>query len=531
MNKKMFLYLSIITFGTAPAKADNCSRNDSCDTEITSRTYLSVRPLFQSASPELITGFREDRPQASEDGIKGAFQAVLFGSASLLSDKMQRYFTPFGKIELIVDESAPNTNAPNNVPRDLLATNFNIFTQKQNFRSKISFEPERTEFGLGLHYRQSFCRNEEKNRGFFFSASTPITHVKTEFKLIEKVLNTGDGVNKAANNVVVANMKEAFNQEDWHFGRIPSGCNSSQSKTGLADMELKIGMEWADREPCHIESYMGLMVPTGNRPNARYLFEPVIGHGKHVGFMTGSAFGARIWHNEAENRVLRAEYAMHSNYFFKARQVRSFDLQHKPFSRYMPVYANKQEAEQAAALEATNPEHAKNSSTPGINVFTQQVDVTPGFQYNITSAIVFTCNKGFQAEGGYNFFAHRSECVQLACPWVPGPALKHFAGKGLTNPVRNISGILLIEDQENTFEAEHALDQYENNQIQEEDLDLASASNPCVLSHTFFGSIGYRWDDRDYPLMTHLGGSYEFSNANNASIERWTLWAKCGVSF
>ena len=38
-----------------------CTVDNSCDCEITSRSYLAVRPLFQSASPEKVSGFRSDR--------------------------------------------------------------------------------------------------------------------------------------------------------------------------------------------------------------------------------------------------------------------------------------------------------------------------------------------------------------------------------------------------------------------------------------------------------------------------------------
>lgn len=550
MRKQLFFYIALATITSLSIiKTDNCnSRNDSANTEITSRSYMSVRPQFQSVSPELLTAFREDRLHAREDGWQGAFQIVPFGGSSLLSDKMQRYFTPFGKISLIVDESNPNANAPENVERDLMATNFNVFTKNQNFRSIISFEPRQTTFGIGLHYRQSFWRCEQKRRGFFFSISTPLTHLNNEFKLIEKVTNDGGGIDKNLSANAVANMTEAFNQPEWNFGRIASNldsCSSWLKKTGLADIEVKLGMEWLEREPCHLESYIGILIPTGNKPQAKYLFEPIVGNGQHVGFMCGTYFGARIWHDEEKGREIRAEYATHSNYLFMSRQVRSFDLRYKQFSRYMPVYINKEQAEEANALFVkaqglAGPERitllnqAQNLATPGINVFTQQVDVTPGFQYNITSSLVFTSCRGFQAEGGYNFFAHRAELVKLACPWVPGPALKHFNGNGLTNPVRDISGILLLETalpQPDPYPLEHGLNNYENNMIQENDLDLTSASTPCALSHTFFGSLGYRWDDREYPLMTNFGGSYEFSNANNASIERWTLWAKFGVSF
>jgi len=549
-----FLIIFIVAFASSynVSIANNCKKTDSCDTEITGKSFLWTRPPFQTALPELICGFREDRLHAREHGKKIAFQIVPFGNISILTDKMQRYFTPFGKIILIADERDPNTRAPQNVDRDLMATHFGIRTERKTFRSEISFEPSQTMFGLGLHGRFSFWYSEEKNRGFFLSISTPITRVKNEFRLVEKIIDNGGGISKSAAQNTVATMTEAFNQANWQYGRIKplsNNCDIAHTTVGLADIEVKLGMEWVERKPCHLESYVGLVIPTGNRPTGSYIFEPILGNSHHVGFLMGTSFGVRIWHNEDTGRELRTEYITQSNYLFASRQWRSFDLQHKPFSRYMELYADREQAAQADQLHAQaialpvgSPERdrllvqAQALSTPGINLLTRPVDVTPGLQFNITSALVFSTERGCHIEGGYNFFIRRAECIKLACPWKPDPALKHYNGNGLTNPVRDITGNLLLESaftppKLDPFSAEHSLANYANNVIKETDLDLASASTPCTLSHTFFASFGYESQDLEYPLMAHLGASYEFSNANNASIERWTIWAKTGVSF
>src|SRR4029077_20708266 len=107
------------------------------------------------------------------------------------------------------------------------------------------------------------------------------------------------------------------------------------------------------------------------------------------------------------------------------------------WSRYLPVYLNQAAAE--AALNEANPSFAQNNSTPGINVFTQEVKVTPGITHDINTAFIFTVRK-LQFEVGYNFLAKRGEKVELECDWQTGPALKHWNGRGQTNPIRTING-------------------------------------------------------------------------------------------
>ena len=88
----------------------------------------------------------------------------------------------------------------------------------------------------------------------------------------------------------------------------------------------------------------------------------------------------------------------------------------------MPVYRNQEDAAFANSNHP-NPTLAGTYSTPGINVFTQPLEVTPRFLFNMLTSIVFS-DCGFQAEVGYNFWARQSECVKLACPWQQVVAYK-----------------------------------------------------------------------------------------------------------
>ncbi len=533
--KKLFACILLAGMSISSYAAISKECPDSCDCEVSSRSYFQTRPHFQSASPELMAAFRDDILHAREDGYQGAIQAVLFGSKSSNSEDLVRYFTPFCKTELIVgEEAAENADEEKDGAiggKDLLASHFNIFSNNGKFRSKISFEPKQTVIGLGLHLRKSFWRNEEKGRGAFFSVSSPITRVKNEFKLNEKIINDGGGVDENADVNVVANMTEAFRQKEWKFGKIDSkGCGkrcrfTDQTETKLGDIEVKLGIEWlGDRIPCHLETYAGVLIPTGNVPKGEFIFEPVVGHGKHPGVMLGSAGGIEIWRDDERDWDVRVEYATHSMYLFTKQQVRSVDLKDKPFSRYMEVYANKVQAQEALDMEDTN------LATPGINVFTLPVNVRPGFSYNVNTAFVLTTGNGFQGEAGYNFYCRRADCVELAKRWKVGPALKHFDGVGLTNPVRDITGNFRLEDIGGNL-PNISIDDYDDNRIQEDDLDLTTAAHPCALSHTFFAALGYRWDEREYPIFINFGGSYSFSKASDASIDRWTVWAKGGFSF
>jgi len=271
-----------------------------------------------------------------------------------------------------------------------------------------------------------------------------------------------------------------------------------------------------------------MLIPTGNKAKGVCIFEPIVGAGKHFGLMFGGAFGLRIWNDEEDDRNLRLEYAMNSQYLFRNTQVRSFDLVDKPFSRYAQLYLSKADAINASQLTAPL---NTNAFTPGINVLTFPVKVTPGYQFNINSAFVYTCGTGFQGELGYNFYARRGEVIEFCQEWQVGPALKHVLGNGLTNPIRDISGFVMREDENDNYTGITEIANYENNVILATDIDLDSAATPAALSHTFYGAAGYRWGEREHPVFVSFGGSAEISKANNTELERWMLWGKAGFTF
>ena len=540
-------YLLLIAVISSNLLATDCCRTEcapdnSCDCEITSRSYLAVRPHFQSASPELISGFRSDRLHAKEDGWHGAAQLAIYGSKSTNDRDLARYFFPFCKTSLIVEEfdneANGGTNAPalptSSRPIEIEANHFNIITLNratlnESFKSEISIRPQQSVVGAGFQLRKAFCMNEEKGRGFYTSISFPIERVKNNLNFDEVIIRDGGGVNTTRDNgTAVANMREAFQQEQWAFGKIKM---DGLSKTGVADVEFKVGYEWIQEEPFHLESYLGILIPTGNKPNAQFLFEPIVGHGRHWGIMLGNSLGIQIWSNETTDRSLRMEYASHTQYLFRNTQCRSIDLVCKPWSRYIELYRNEEEAITASLLPGLL---SSDFATPGINVLTIPLKVRPGFSHNMTTAAVFNSG-GWQLEGGYNLYCRQSECIKLACPWQEEPAIKYMTGRGRTNPVRDITGNARLENisLNNTPGTGNRLllGDYNYNLIKAKDLDLVSASSPTVITHTIYVAGAYRFDDYDYPMFLNAGGSYEFNKSNNAGIERWTIWGKVGFSF
>ncbi|MEX0849404.1 MAG: hypothetical protein WD055_04185 [Candidatus Dependentiae bacterium] len=511
-------------------KCFDCSSADSCECQVTAKSFLSVRPFFEAASPAKLALVRKEMQEMHVNN-GSMFQAVPFGGKTLKSDRLAQYFGPSCKRVLTVSSDAASNP-------DIIAANLGIYTQAdETFESVFCLSPEQTFAGLGLNYRTHFgC--EDRNKGFFLDLTLPVYYVKNTMNLQERVVNNGGG---PLTPDTPANVAQAFKQCSWNAGRIDDDCDTT--KVGVSELDIQLGYGWG-REQAHMHSYAGVLVPTGNKVNGRKVFEPIIGWNHNTAFHFGSSFGIQIWKDECKDRTLWYELAIDSRYFFENRQCRSFDLKCKPWSRYMQVYTNEAQAQEAADLCASADPADQQAGlllgTPGINVFTQEVKVRPRFQRTYNTAFALDL-KDWTLEGGYNFFTRDGECVKLACPWeelvgikterqadgtytpIDGPALKALTGCGDTNSVQTIG---------NNFNGENdqTIANYAENIITEDDIDFSSAEAPCMLSNRFYGAVGYSIDICEVRTLIGLGGSYEFS-ADNTGLDRWGAWAKVALIF
>lgn len=504
----------------------DCTSADRCKCAVTSKSFLSIRPFFTAASPAKLALVRKEMQELHINNGH-MFQAVPFGGKTTDEEGLAWYFGPSCKRILTVSAD-PATNP------DIIADNLGIYTQNGEFESTFCLSPEQTFAGLGLNYRTHFgCADE--NRGFFLDVTLPVYYVKNLMNLCEQISNNGDG---SLNEGGPANVTQAMKQPSWCAGRIDD-CNDT-TETGVSELDIQVGYGWG-REQAHMHSYLGVIIPTGNKVNGHKLFEPIIGWNHNTAVHFGSSFGIQLWHDECNDRTLWYELAIDSRYFFENEQCRSFDLKCKPWSRYMQIYENRAQAQEAADLcNPISTDAGRTLGSPGINLLTQRVKVLPRFQrtYNTAFALDLRC---WTLEGGYNFFTRDAECVRLECPWdqiagvskarqndgtyvaTDGPALKAIQGCGFTNNVQTIG---------DNFDGLNDVDitDYAENIITEKDLDLSSAEAPCMLSNRFYGAVGYSMDRYRFRMLIGLGGSYEFS-ADNSGIERWGGWAKIAFIF
>ncbi len=359
-------------------------------------------------------------------------------------------------------------------------------------------------------------------------------------------------------SVAPENVSQAFRQEAWHYGKI--GCD--QSVTRLADIELILGYQWLCG-PCASNSwYVGMIIPTGNKPCATYVAPAVVGNGQHFGLMFGSTLQMMLC--EKEERACWYRLDVNCRYLFSNKQKRSLDVLDNEWSRYMMVWDSKDSyiaAVKDVAGKLTDGETptvdtagvANRHYTPGINIFTTDVKVTPGLQTRLNQAL-FVKSEHLQAELGWNTFIRSAECLKYACAWDKAPA---FADSSFIGGVGLNNGRTIYNDSQTTSEnavpalymkaiggdtatlvynlAQSAAnatanqDLYDQYVITQDQLDLDSAATPEGYIHSPYAVLGYAFGC-DHKSVISLGGSYEFSS-NNSAMNQWNVWGKFEFAF
>ena len=483
--------------------------------------------------PSKVSLFRT-RIHAKEDGVKGAIELVPFGGKSTNCREIAQFLMPFRKTQLITGEFG--SAAVGDATVDVMANYFGVLTQAVasvypggslnttniTFQSRIQFKPEHSYAGLGFWYRQVFSEGEP--RSWFLDIVTSVMRVKNTVGFKEIIDNAGGG---AVPEGYVGSIEEAlrgntvFGDKQFCFGKLPCDPCDTLTKTGLADIELAIGMETRDCD-CFIRTfYAGVIIPTGNKPTAEFIFEPIVGNNKHAGIMWGGRMSYEMWTNDVD-KYMWIHTNIHSQYLFQNTQRRSFDLTDKQWSRYIWVYPN------SKATAITDIE-------PGINHLTFDVKVSPRSTHNINTALVYCCD-WFTAEAGYNLFTRQSELIELNCKFQEGPGIVGFdetnvSDTGSNSRTKSNATIRrFLEDQGLSFDIDIESGNPLFVPIKEGDLDPNSAAMPCVIASAVYLTLGYRNDELRVPLLLALGGLYQWS-PDNAGLEGWQAWAKIAFSF
>lgn len=314
-------------------------------------------------------------------------------------------------------------------PFDILADYFGL---PVNFKSVVHFEPRIENAIVDFNLYLGF---DEWAKNVYMKFYFPLTYTRWSLNPSEAIIQQGtigyDAGYMNINSIQPANLPtsvlQAMNgkatwgdmQEPLKFGKI--SCDAL-TKILLADIQVVLGYNFVNADNYHLGINLQTSFPTGNRPNAEYLFEPIVGNGGHFELGGGISSHALLWENE--NHSIAAYLESNITHLFNARQLRSFDFYiNGPTSRYIlaagyQAIPRNPLTKQPLDLHLTNPNTSveyNGQLTPAINIATVCCDTSMALQTETTLKLAYTY-KNFTLDLGYNLWTRSKEKITLREP-------------------------------------------------------------------------------------------------------------------
>lgn len=463
------------------------------DGDKSNKTFLSPRSPSVNMAHKYTTWADHVYPRRC-DKVHTSFQLTGFFSESEKSKDLGNYFG-------IGNNSSSFTVASAGAEVD---SDFLIHDKDAgglNASGNIKLSPRQEVWGVRLDIFQDLHFRFGK---FFLAATLPIVHVQQNMRITEENATEFRDITSAEFFAGESPAASVGNSQD---PLTHAKIGGSHSETGVADIELELGWKAFESKKCHAFLNLGFTIPTSNKADGEFLFEPIYGNGDHFAFGAGIDTGMTLWCKD-KNKI-RLLLAGDYRFLFNNTQKRTVgmiedDGSQLPFRHYHLAFKNGQAA--------------GTPLFPAANVLTQNVRVEPGSQIDALVALSFNfCHLTFDA--GYNLFWRDKESVKvknwddntyyIADPLrvTDGPGVQPFIPGGGVVP---------------------ALD---DNAINVKNLNVAAATTPSLLSHKIFGGLAYTGKIKDhYPCSFGIGGSYEFADTN-ADLENWSAWLKVIFSF
>jgi hypothetical protein len=417
-------------------------------------------------------------------------------------------------------------NGTNTMRFGPLADSANIAVWSRNFFLNDQFDgtvtanPVVRNFVIDLNF---FLGLDEWVRGLYFRVDVPINWTSWDMKLTQTITNVGTTIaaNRFGNAVAAASprssiiqawMGGALNPTDFPFLRQEmrfATIDGKQTKTGVADITFILGYDILCNECSHLGFNVQVIAPTGTRPDAQFVFEPILGNGRHVEVGAGFSGHFELWNNGCDQSFgVFFEGAVY--HMFRAKQKRTFDLRNNGVgSRYL--FFKRFNTDGTFANEVLF----------GPNVLTRDIRVKNDVHGEGT--IMFDYQHcGFTFDAGYDIWGRTRDKISIT-EAIPANTFGIQGDQPTTNnntaSQTRINGAnATVADPTPVF-------------IRTEDLDIASAEHPGAVSHKLFAHIAYTWENCDYLPFVGIGGEVEFSGRNNRAFDQWGVWIKGGFTF
>jgi hypothetical protein len=379
---------------------------------------------------------------------------------------------------------------------------------------ELALRPRRREFGCKLSY---FGCPDKK---VYFKIDVPIVQVEHDFRLTlegaEKQARKNDNAEISLIDLISGTYEHGIEKDQGNkdaqaalrYAIIPT---DKITKRGLGDIDFYGGYKVVDEEKYDCNVYAKVTLPVAEASSGKYLFEPILGNGRHLEFGLGLEGSADLYHYAGFS--LELVFNGNVTYALEKEETRTFgsylDLGARlPWQKYMLVGQNGK----------------SGVLNPLANVTTMSAKVRPGFRGEAV-VLLGLSSKNYFADIGCSFFAKEGEKIEFK-EWL-GDGQYGFADPILYRTDMefdpSLDGIVNLGDPDSSGAPSI------ETVITKAKLDPETAATPAGMVSSLFASVSYRYS-RQMPFLISVGGSYDFSR-DNVVINGFGVWGKLAISF
>jgi hypothetical protein len=289
----------------------------------------------------------------------------------------------------------------------------------------------------------------------------------------------------------------------------------TMSKFGVAGVHLDLGYDIYNSENGYIGAAFHTVFPTGTKPTAHHIFEPIIGANKSW------QVGATIMANWLPHQEVGFYLYFIGSHLFKAAQRRVFALK------------NNGPGSQLLLTKKFNPANTALEGADRVaNILAGTTGIGADFMFD-GSAMIQCNHRTFFFNLGYNFWLRtkekRSSTVYLNNFYPNQVALKgnQFMAAEQTigcNTETPLCCYDLTTASKSTIATPAAADECPTF-LTPEEIDYGAALHPTCWSHKIFLATGCT-----APCIIEVAGTVEFGTKNSA-VNQWGLLLKLGTDF
>lgn len=470
----------------------------------TGKTFLADRPKGVDSFLERVT-FQDMNASKAEDAFGATFQVTAFYNESFNPGAIGRYFLVNDTNEINLTRDQIRLMIP-----DYSNASGNATPVSSPNDTTFKLNPSIRTYGLMLSYYQDL---EKILPGLYFDVRTPIVEVNADLEAVAAGGNASDLAKFIGGKLAEIQTTEPNARQPLQ-SLIYDGPTTA---IGIADIDLRLGYAFLQKQNGWFGMNLGLTIPTGNQPESKQLFEAVYGNRSHWGFGLGLEGSYTFWQNDY------AALSFHANsdyrQLFTNTEKRTFGLKNVSL---LDQYR----------ITATAPLNSNTSSgtvqgVPAANILTMAVDITPGIQLDNVAGFTYAYG-GLTLDLGYNLYYRDSEGIKMRNVWNNGNPQYVFltdqknSNKESAAEIRFGNGGTTILTPSNT-EPRVAY-------IVSDSIDFDAPRTPSQMTHKILLGAGYIFKNWEYPLMLGAGGHYEMAQ-DNAAVNSWGFYLKTGISF